>query len=93
MYQNVGRGGTAANLLLQLAVVVLVAMAELLGGEVGRRKQQAGCEVAYDSKYLVVYKLRGWGWIEEDSELRWMEGSPRDRVVQGAIIHGNLPQT
>jgi len=49
------------HLLLQLAVekrAAVVVTAEPWGGE-GKRKQQAGYEVVYDSKYLVVYKLRG----------------------------------
>jgi len=61
LYQNVRRGEDTHHLVLQLAVekrAVVVAVAEPWGGE-GRRKQQAGFEIAYDSKYLVVYKLRG----------------------------------
>jgi len=55
MYQNVGKGATAAHLLLQLAVekeAEVVVIAEPWG-EMGRRKQPVGYEVAYEARYLV----------------------------------------
>jgi len=61
LYQNVRRAEVESHLILQLAVekgATVVAVAEPWGKE-GRRKQQAGYEVGYDSKYLTVYKLRG----------------------------------
>ena len=50
-----------SHLILQLAVekrATIVGVAEPWGGE-GRRKQQAGYEIAYDSKYLTIYRLQG----------------------------------
>ena len=60
LYQNVGRGGAATNLVLQVAVeegAAVVAVAEPWGVK-GKRKQQAGYEIAYESDDIVIYKMQ-----------------------------------
>ena len=63
LYQNVGMGGEAADILLQIGVekkAEVIVMAEPWG-EKGRRKQQVGYEIAYESKDIVVYTLKNSG--------------------------------
>jgi len=75
LYQNVRRGEDTSHLILQLVVekkATIVGVAEPWGSE-GRRKQQAGYEIAYDSKYLMIHKLRGQE-IEVKGEGDWVMG-------------------
>jgi len=58
LYQNVGRGGDATHIFLQTAVE-LGAVIAVTAGERGRRKQQPGYEIAYESDDIVVYRIRG----------------------------------
>ena len=97
LYQNVGRAREATHVVLQVAVeekAEVVVVAEPWGEE-KKRIQQPGMEIAYESKDIVVYKLRGsevpvrgegsWAMIDGDIAAAYLRPKLNRQTVKARL--------